>query len=128
MDLKLSLAALVSALLLLTQSAPALACAHIPPFVSDGTTYGIGSTRAGQPCQMGFGLLGGTVQILRVTVRPLHGVLGLSAQEENRRYIAYSPKPGYAGPDRFEVFLQVVQRGHTLPTITRIRVDMNVTP
>jgi hypothetical protein len=52
----------------------------------------------------------------------------LSAQEENRRYIAYAPSPGYVGRDRFEVFLQVVLRGRTFPTMTRIRVDLDITP
>jgi hypothetical protein len=65
--------------------------------------------------------------VLRITVRPLHGVLGLSAKEANRRYIAYAPS-GFVGPDRFEVYLQVVLRGRTLPTTTRIRVEMSVTP
>jgi len=125
-----TVAALATALLLLAQSAPvSAACVgRIPPFVPDGTTYTAGSTPAGQPCQFGLGLLGGHVQVLRITVRPLHGVLGLSAQEENRRYIAYAPTAGYVGPDRFEVFLQVVQRGRTVPTMTRIRVDMTITP
>jgi len=124
------MAAAAAALLLLAQSAPvSAACVgQIPRFVPDGTTYGAGSTRVGQPCQFGFGLQGGTVQVLRVTVRPLHGVLGVSGQEDNRRYVAYAPKAGYVGSDRFELFLQVVQRGHTAPTMTRIRVDMTVTP
>ena len=119
-------AVLTTAALLPAQSA--LACVgRLPPFVPDGTTETAGSTRTGKPCQIGLGLLGGNVQALRITVRPLHGVLGLSAQEENRRYIAYAPSPGFVGRDRFEVFLQVVLRGRTVPTMTRIRVEMDVT-
>jgi hypothetical protein len=125
MQTKLMLAALVTLLL----PARSVACVGgLPMFVPDGTTYAAGNTRTGQPCQFGLGLLGGNVEVLRITVRPLHGILGLSAQEENRRYIAYAPSAGFVGHDRFEVYLQVVLRGRTLPTMTRIRVEMNVTP
>ena|ERR1700722_5740982 len=120
---------LAAVLLLAAQSVPVSACVgQLPPFVPDGVTYTAGSIRSGRPCQIGLGLQGGTVQVLRVTMRPLHGVLGLSAQEENRRYIAYAPSPGYVGRDRFEVFLQVVLRGRTFQTMTRIRVDLDITP
>ncbi len=118
--------ALLAAVLLL--AGQSVACVGpLPRFVPDGVTYAAGSTRAGQPCQIGLGLRGGNVQILRISMRPSHGVLGLSAKEENRRYIAYAPSAGFVGHDRFELYLQVVLRGQMLPTVTRIRVDMNVT-
>jgi hypothetical protein len=123
----LASAALVAVLFLSDQSAAACVD-RLPRFVPDGITYTAGSTRAGQPCQIGLGLLGGNVEDLRITMRPTHGILGLSAKEENRRYIAYAPSAGFVGYDRFEVYLQVVLRGHTLPTMTRIRVEMNVAP
>ena len=123
---KIAPAVLIAALFLPDQS---VACVGpLPRFVPDGVTYTAGSTRVGQPCQIGLGLLGGNVEDLRITARPLHGILGLSAKEANRRYIAYAASAGFVGHDRFEVSLQVVLRGHTLPTRTRIRVEMNVTP
>jgi hypothetical protein len=124
MQTKLTLATLATLLL----PAQSVACVgQLPMFMPDGTTYVVGNTRVGQPCQIGLGLQGGDVQVLRITMRPLHGILGLSAKEENRRYIAYAPSVGFVGRDRFEVYLKVVLRGRSLPTMTRIRVDMNVT-
>ena len=126
MQTKLAPAALVAVLLL---TAPSVACVgRLPRFVPNGITYAVGSTRVGQPCQIGLGLLGGNIQDLRITARPLHGILGLSAKEANRRYIAYAPAAGFVGRDQFEVSVQVVLRGQTLPTLTRIRVEMNISP
>src|SRR5262245_20430071 len=59
------------------------------PWVANGVTSAEGGTRAGQPCQIGFGELGGIIEELRIVVRPSHGVLGVSGQEGNRRYVAY---------------------------------------
>src|SRR6266852_9718946 len=120
MQTKLILAALAATFLLPAQSVPVgadVGCVgQLPFFVPNGTTYVAGNTRAGQPCQIGLGLQGGNVEVLRITVRPLNGVLGLSGQDANRRYIAYAPSAGFVGRDHFEVYLQVVLRGRTLPT------------
>jgi len=132
MRTRLAPAALAATLLLPVPWVPAYAdgvcVSRLPMFVPDGITYTEGNTRRGQPCQIGLGQQGGTVQVLRITMRPLHGVLGLSAQEANRRYIAYAPSAGFAGRDRFEVYLQVLRPERALPIKTRIRVDMNVGP
>jgi len=99
------------------------------PFVPNGTTYAEGNTRAGQPCQMGFGVRGANIEALRTIVRPSHGVLGSSDKEGNRRYIAYAPKAGFVGRDRFEVHIQYTLPGHASLTLTtRVKVEMNVTP
>src|SRR5262249_47788925 len=74
-------------------------------FVRNGTTDVQGSTRNGQPCQIGFGRFS-DIEVLRIVVKPSHGVLGVSAKEGNRRYIAYAPSAGFIGRDRFEVFIQ----------------------
>lgn len=96
-------------------------------FVPNGTTYAEGSTRAGQPCQIGFGLFGGNIEELRILVRPIHGVLGSSDKEANRRYIAYLPKTGFVGRDRFEVHIQYAPPGRASLT-TLFKVEMNVVP
>jgi len=128
----LARAALASAVLLLAQSVSVRAQTRcpvgpFPPFVPGGTTNVEGATRVGQPCQMGFGVQGGTVQNLRITERPLHGMLGMAPQEQNRRFIAYAPAAGFVGRDRFEVLLQVVPAGRGFAITTRVHVEMNVT-
>jgi len=100
---------------------------HHVPGVPGGTAYAEGKTRTGQPCQIGFGLLGANVEALRIIVRPLHGILGMSEKEANRRYIAYMPATGFVGHDRFEVYVQYTPPGRA-PLTTRFRVEMNVTP
>jgi hypothetical protein len=97
------------------------------PAVPNGITYADGHTRAGQPCQAAFGLAGANIEVLRVTVRPLHGVLGASAKEGNRRYIAYAPSVGFVGRDRFELYIQYMPPVRSSFT-TRFKVEMNVTP
>jgi hypothetical protein len=93
----------------------------------DGTTYVAGSTRAGQPCQIVFGLSGSDIEVVRTVVKPTHGVLGSSAKEGNRRYIAYAPSPGFAGRDRFEVYVQFTPLGGgSFSTI--VKVEMNIVP
>jgi len=100
---------------------------HWIPAVPNGTTYAEGHTRAGQPCQAAFGLLGANIEELRIVVRPLHGVLGTSAKEGNRRYFAYAPSAGFVGLDRFELYIQFVPPVRPSFT-TRFKVEMNVTP
>jgi hypothetical protein len=99
--------------------------------VPNGTTFVEGHTRAGQPCQVGFGMRGGDVEALEIVVRPAHGGLGASGKQENRRFVAYVPTHGFVGRDRFEVFVRITPRG--MPpgprTFTsRVKVEMNVTP
>jgi hypothetical protein len=96
-------------------------------FVPNGITYVEGNTRLGQPCQIAFGIMGFDIEVLRIAVRPSHGVLGASGKEANRRYIAYAPTAGFVGRDRFEVYIQFTPIGRP-PTTTRIKVEMNVTP
>lgn len=95
--------------------------------VPNGITYVEGNTRAGQPCQIAFGL-GGDMEALQIIVRPLHGVLGASQKEGNRRFIAYVPRAGFVGRDRFEVHLQYRPPGGASSLMTRVKVEMNVTP
>jgi hypothetical protein len=93
----------------------------------NGITHVEGTTHEGQPCQMVFGLLGSDIEMVRITVRPSHGILGASEKEANRRYVAYAPRAGFVGHDRFEVFIRATTpRGMTYTT--RIKVEMNVTP
>jgi hypothetical protein len=127
---EIALAALAAALLLSVQSARAdVGCVgHRFSFVPNGITYVEGSTRAGQPCQFGFGLAGSNIEALRIIVRPLHGVLGSSDKEANRRYIAYAPSAGFVGRDRFEVHIQYTPPGRASSLTTRVKIDMNVTP
>jgi hypothetical protein len=94
----------------------------------DGIRNVQGHTRAGQPCQMGFGLRGPNIVALEILVRPEHGVLGVSGKEDNRRYIAYAPQKGFAGRDRFEVFIRFTPAGSSRIDFTRVKVEMNVTP
>jgi hypothetical protein len=123
-------AALASALLLSVQSARAdVGCVgHRFFFVPNGITYVEGSTRTGQPCQFGFGLAGSNIEEVRIIVRPLHGVLGTSAKEANRRYVAYAPSVGFVGRDRFEVHIQYMPPGRATSLTTRVKVEMNVAP
>lgn len=125
----LFLVALTTALLLPVQ--PVLAdvgcVGHRFRFVSNGVTYVEGNTRAGQPCQIGFGLTGTDIEALQIVVRPLHGVLGSSDKETNRRYIAYAPSGGFVGRDQFELHIRFTPVGGTSST-TRVMVEMNVTP
>jgi hypothetical protein len=50
------------------------------------------SMRAGHRCQISLGLTGDNISALEIIVRPVHGVLGASEKEENRRYVAYVPQ------------------------------------
>jgi hypothetical protein len=97
-------------------------------FVPNGVASAEGHTRSGQPCQMTFGVRGANIEALRTTVRPSHGILGSSEKEGNKRYIAYAPKAGYVGRDRFEVYIQYTPAGAASSLMTRVRVEMNVTP
>src|SRR5215470_9172066 len=96
-------------------------------FVPNGITYVDGNTHAGQPCQIGFGLAGTDIEALRIVVRPSHGIVGASAKQANRRYIAYAPSVGFGGHDRFELHVQFAPVGGR-PSTTRVKVEMVVTP
>jgi len=124
------LIALAATVLLPLPSARAnVGCVDHPfSFVPNGRTYVAARTRMGQPCQMGFGIRGSNIETLRIIVRPSHGVLGSSAQEANRRYIAYVPSAGFIGRDRFEVHIQYMPPGIPRSLTTWIDVEMNVTP
>ena len=100
---------------------------HRFPLKRDGTTYVEGSTRAGQPCQMGFGFSGSDIEVVQTVVKPSHGVLGSSAKEGNRRYIAYAPAAGFVGRDRFEVYVRFTPLGGG-SFATLVKVEMNVAP
>src|SRR5215467_5827870 len=108
MQTKIALSALTATLLVPLPLARAdVGCfGYVFRFVPDGTTNAEGRTRTGQPCQMGFGVLGADIEDLQIIVRPSHGVLGISKKEANRRYVAYAPTSGFVGHDRFEVFVQ----------------------
>ncbi len=112
------------------QSATGTGCVgHHFDLVRDGITNVEAHTRAGQPCQIGFGMLGGNVDALQIVVRPAHGVVGASEKEANRRFVAYAPQAGFVGRDRFEVFVRITPPRRGVPPYTsRIRVNMNVTP
>ena len=101
---------------------------HRFPLVPSGIATVEGRTRAGQPCQIGFGLAGANIEALQIIARPSHGVLGASTKEANRRYIAYAPSAGFVGRDRFEVHIQYMPPGSALSVTTRVKVEMNVTP
>lgn len=101
---------------------------HPFDLVRDGITNVEAHTRAGQPCQIGFGLRGSNIEALRIVERPAHGILGASEKEENRRYVAYAPQVGFVGRDRFEVSIRFTPPGRVLTFTTRLIVDMNVTP
>ncbi|SRR5579871_1978933 len=96
-------------------------------WVPNGVTYTRGRTHAGQPCQIVLGRLGAEIEGVRTTVRPSHGILGSSAREGNRRYLAYVPNSGFVGLDRFEVGFQYTPPGRA-PLTTRLNVEMNVAP
>ena len=124
---KLALAALAILLLPIPSSRADVGCvAYRFSFVRNGTTYVQGSTRNGQPCQIGFGRLS-DIEALRIVVRPSHGVLGASAKEGNRRYVAYAPSAGFIGRDRFEVYIEFAPMGGG-SYATTVKVEMNVTP
>jgi hypothetical protein len=90
------------------------------------TTHVQASTRAGQPCQIRFGRVAGEIAVLQTVVKPAHGVLGISAKEGSRRYLAYAPSPGFVGRDRFEVYIErKPSGGGTLAG--GIQVDIDVT-
>jgi hypothetical protein len=111
------------------QSRPSVGCiGHFFNFVRDGITNLEGHTRAGQPCQIGFGLRGSNIERLRIVTRPAHGILGASEKEENRRYVAYIPQAGFAGRDRFELFVRFVPPDGTGTYTSRLIVNMNVIP
>jgi hypothetical protein len=99
--------------------------------VRNGTTFVEGNTSVGQPCQIGFGLRGGDVEALQVVVQGPHGAVSTSGKQENKRFLAYFPKSGFVGHDRFELFIRVMPRGARTGPATytsRIKVEMNVTP
>jgi hypothetical protein len=104
---------------------------HHYELARNGTTSVEGHTRAGQPCQMGFGIAGGDVEALQIVVQAAHGAVSASGKQENRRFLAYFPHAGFAGRDRFELLVRITPRG-ALPGratyATRVKVDMNVTP
>jgi hypothetical protein len=129
MQTKPILVALAGALLLPAQSVRAdVGCVgHRFFFVPNGITHVEGHTRAGQPCQIGFGLTGTDIGALRIVVRPSHGALGASEKEANRRYIAYVPSAGFVGRDRFELHIQFTRVGGR-PSTTRVKVEVNVVP
>jgi hypothetical protein len=52
-------------------------------------------------------MMGGNVEALQIVMRPARDVLGATEKEANRRYIAYAPRPGFVGCDRFEVFARI---------------------
>jgi hypothetical protein len=95
----------------------------------NGTTSVEGRTRAGQPCQMGFGLRGGDVESLQVVVQAAHGAVSASGKQANKRFLAYFPHAGFVGRDGFELLVRIMPPGRPSATYTtRIRVEMNVTP
>ncbi|HSV23638.1 MAG TPA: hypothetical protein VLJ17_11485 [Xanthobacteraceae bacterium] len=124
---ELVLMALTTALLLPAPSAHAGCIGHRVFAVPNGVTNVEGGTRAGQPCEIAFGL-GGDIEALQIIVRPSHGVVGTSAKEGNRRYIAYVPSAGFVGSDRFEADVRYRPPGRTSSLMTRYKVEMHVTP
>jgi hypothetical protein len=96
--------------------------------VQNGITYLEAHTNTGRTCQIGFGVEGDIdVGTLRIVTRPAHGVLGVSKKEMTKRYVAYVPRAGFVGHDRFEIFIRVMARsGRTWES--RIKVEMNVAP
>jgi len=130
----------VIAILLLTdharvQPGPGVGCVHGGfSFVRNGITRLAAQTRMGQPCQIGFGARrsdfsegGSDIDALQIVVRPQNGVLGTSAKEEHRRYVAYVPRAGFVGQDQFELFIRFIPAGGGTYT-TQLKVNMNVTP
>jgi hypothetical protein len=51
---------------------------------------------------MGFGIRGGDVEALQIVVQGAHGGVATSGKQENKRFLAYFPKAGFVGYDRFE--------------------------
>jgi len=110
------------------QQAVSVGCVgHEFTFVRDGITYLDGHARAGRPCQIGFGTRGSVVA-LQITVRPARGILGVSEKEGQRQYVAYVPQEGFAGQDRFEVYLRYIGEGGIYSHFTLVKVEISVTP
>jgi hypothetical protein len=102
---------------------------HYYDLVRNGTTSVEGHTSAGQPCQMGFGLRGGDVESLQIVMEPAHGGVAASGKQDNKRFLAYFPRAGFVGRDRFELLVRITPPGRPTATYTtRIKVEMNVTP
>jgi hypothetical protein len=112
------------------QSSTGIGCVgHHFDLVPNGITNVDAHTRTGQPCQIGFGMMGGNVEALQIDIRPAHGVLGASEKEANRRFVAYAPQAGFVGRDQFEVSVRITPPRRGVPTYTtRLKVNMNVTP
>jgi hypothetical protein len=139
MQMRLFLPALVAILLLTdharAQPRPNVGCVDGRFFfVRNGTTTIAAHTRMGQPCQIGFGARrsdfnegGSDIDALQIVVRPRNGILGASAKEEHRRYVAYMPRAGFVGQDQFELFIRFIPAGGGTYT-TQLKVNMNVTP
>jgi hypothetical protein len=132
MKMRLLLPAVAAALLLAGQPARAQSRAGGGCLArwdwAPGATHAMGSTRAGTPCQLGFGERGGIIQALRITVRPSHGILGKATPEGGRYYLAYVPAARFVGHDRFELYIQVIPPRGGISMTTRFIVDMDVTP
>jgi hypothetical protein len=92
------------------------------------TTHVQASTRAGQPCQIRFFRYSGVgeIAVLQTVVKPAHGVLGISAMEGSRRFIAYAPSPGFVGRDHFEVHIEEKPSGGGTAA-GNVQVDIDVT-
>jgi hypothetical protein len=134
MRMRLLLSAAAAAISLLTdqsvraQPSASVGCVgHEFTFVRDGVTHLDGYARAGRPCQIRFGGRGSVVA-LQITVRPARGILGVSEKEGQRQYVAYVPQEGFAGQDRFEIYLRYIGEGGTNSYFTLVKVEMNVTP
>jgi hypothetical protein len=111
------------------QPRPGTGCiGHFFNLVRNGITNLEAHTREGQPCQIGFGLRGSNIETLRIVMRPAHGVLGASEKEQNRRYVAYAPRAGFVGRDRFELLVRFMPPDGTGTYTSRLIVDMNVMP
>jgi len=130
MQTKLILAGLAATLLLPISSARAqvIGCVSRAWLWTPGVTHASGHTLPGTPCQLGLGEWGGIIESLRIVARPSHGILGTAAPEANRRYLAYVPAAGFAGHDRFELYVQVIPPWSRTPLTTRFIVDMDITP
>jgi hypothetical protein len=75
---------------------------------------------------MRFGRVVGEIAVIQTVVKPSHGVLGISAKEGGRRFIAYAPSPGFVGRDRFEIYIErKPSGGGTLAG--GIQVDIDIT-
>jgi len=130
MRMRLLLPAAAAILLLadqyvLAQSPTGVGCVDHPFNFVEGITNVEAHTRVGRPCQIGFGR-GSNIAVLQIAVRPAHGTLGASGKEGNRRYVAYVPQRGFAGHDRFEVYLRYDNNVVTRSTL--VKVEMTITP